>query len=88
MIASASVQALDGQLGDQVRRIGTEPGHLDVDPSNASRTCDQFVTAGRNPRQPEQEDRSSAVLQLNDEGTRLLASIMTTRRLRARQRVG
>jgi DNA-binding MarR family transcriptional regulator len=54
--------------------------HLDVNPSNASRTCDQLVTAGRISRQPDQDDRRSAVLQLNDEGTRLLASIMTARR--------
>src|SRR4051812_19147712 len=43
--------------------------HLDVNASNASRTCDQLVTAGRISRQPDQDDRRSAVLHLTDEGS-------------------
>lgn len=54
--------------------------HLDVNPSNASRTCDQLVTAGRISRQPDRDDRRTAVLQLTHEGSRLLADIMSARR--------
>ncbi|UNX56618.1 MarR family transcriptional regulator (plasmid) [Georgenia sp. TF02-10] len=54
--------------------------HLHVNASNASRTCDQLVAAGRISRQPDPDDRRSAVLRLTDEGGRLLAGIMTARR--------
>ena len=54
--------------------------HLDVNPSTAGRTCDQLVSTGRVSRRPDSDDRCSAVLQLTDEGGRLLAGIMTARR--------
>ncbi len=54
--------------------------HLDVNPSNASRTCDQLVIAGRISSQPDRDDRRSAVLQLTHAGSRLLAGIMSARR--------
>ena len=54
--------------------------HLDVNASNASRTCDQLVAASRISRDPAPDDRRSSVLQLTDEGSRLLAGIMAARR--------
>ncbi len=60
--------------------LTTVAQHLDVNPSNASRTCDRLATDGRISRQPDPDDRRSAVLQLTDEGNRLLAGIMTARR--------
>jgi DNA-binding MarR family transcriptional regulator len=54
--------------------------HLAVNPSNASRTCEQLVAAGRISREPHANDRRSAVLRLTGEGSRLLAGIMTARR--------
>lgn len=54
--------------------------HLDVNASNASRTCDQLVAVGRVAREPAPGDRRSTVLQLTGEGSRLIAGIMAARR--------
>ncbi|HYF74857.1 MAG TPA: MarR family transcriptional regulator [Nocardioides sp.] len=54
--------------------------HLDVNASNASRTCDQLVAAGRVSREPDPADRRSSVLRLTGEGSRLLTGVMAARR--------
>lgn len=54
--------------------------HLDVNASNASRTCDQLVAAGQISRGSNPDDRRSAVFQLTSEGSQLLDGIMAARR--------
>jgi DNA-binding MarR family transcriptional regulator len=54
--------------------------HLDVNPSNASRTCEQLVSAGMVARATDEADRRNVVLQLTDAGTGLVADLMTQRR--------
>lgn len=54
--------------------------HLDVNPSNASRTCDQLAGAGLVRRAADPADRRNVVLQLTDEGASLVADLMTGRR--------
>ncbi|SDE37025.1 MarR family winged helix-turn-helix transcriptional regulator [Auraticoccus monumenti] len=54
--------------------------HLDVNPSNASRTCDQLVTTGRVLRAPDPQDGRSTVLALTADGARFVAELMSSRR--------
>lgn len=54
--------------------------HLDVNPSNASRTCDQLVASGRVSREPDAQDRRLTVLRLTPDGTRFVEGILTARR--------
>lgn len=60
--------------------LTTVARHLDVNASNASRTCDQLVTDGRVAKQPDRADGRSTVLQLTSAGSRLIADIMSARR--------
>lgn len=54
--------------------------HLDVNPSNASRTCDQVVATGRLLRAADPEDGRSTVLDLTADGARFVAELMRARR--------
>ncbi|HEY0644067.1 MAG TPA: MarR family transcriptional regulator [Nocardioides sp.] len=54
--------------------------HLDVNPSNASRTCDQLVNEGLAVRRTDEADRRNVVLELTKQGSRLVADLMTQRR--------
>nr|WP_301539033.1 MarR family transcriptional regulator [Nocardioides sp. zg-1230] len=60
-------------------RLSTIAEHLDVNPSNASRTCDQLASAGRVTRQEDENDRRSVVLALSDDGARLVNGLMARR---------
>ena len=53
---------------------------LGVDASNASRACDQLVTAGLVSRDADPSDRRSVVLDLTDGGRVLVADLMDLRR--------
>lgn len=54
--------------------------YLAVNPSNASRTCDQLVATARVMRSPHPEDGRSAVLGLTADGARFVAELMVARR--------
>ena len=54
--------------------------HLGVNPSNASRTCDQLVATGRLIREPDPRDGRSAVLALTADGARFVSELMAARR--------
>jgi DNA-binding MarR family transcriptional regulator len=54
--------------------------HLDVNPSNAGRTCDQLVGSKQVSREPDPQDRRSAVLRLTERGTNFVADLMAARR--------
>jgi DNA-binding MarR family transcriptional regulator len=54
--------------------------YLAVNPSNASRTCDQLVATGRVLRVPDPQDGRSAVLGLTADGARFVAELMRARR--------
>lgn len=54
--------------------------HLGVNPSNASRTCDQLVATGRLLRAPDPQDGRSSVLELTADGARFVAGLMAARR--------
>jgi DNA-binding MarR family transcriptional regulator len=61
-------------------RLSSIAEHLDVNPSNASRTCDQLVGAGKALRDQDAGDRRSVLLRLSDDGARLVAQLMARRR--------
>jgi DNA-binding MarR family transcriptional regulator len=54
--------------------------HLDVNPSNAGRTCDQLVATGRLRRVPDARDARSTQLELTTDGVRFVAELMAARR--------
>ena len=54
--------------------------HLGVNPSNASRTCDQLVVGGMVTRATDETDRRNVVLRLTDDGTSFVADLMAKRR--------
>jgi DNA-binding MarR family transcriptional regulator len=54
--------------------------HLAVNPSNASRTCDQLVATDRIVRAPDPQDGRSAVLELTADGARFVGDLMAARR--------
>jgi DNA-binding MarR family transcriptional regulator len=54
---------------------------LGVNASNASRTCDQLVTARLLTRREDSEDRRNIVLHLTKSGTALLEKLMDHRRV-------
>jgi DNA-binding MarR family transcriptional regulator len=54
--------------------------HLDVNPSNAGRTCDQLVATGRPRRLPDTRDGRSTQLELTADGTRFVTELMASRR--------
>lgn len=54
--------------------------HLDVNPSNASRTCGQLALTGKLRRAPDPQDGRSTVLALTDGGTQFVDELMTARR--------
>ena len=54
--------------------------HLDVNPSNASRTCDQLASGGMVTRTTDDADRRNVFLELTDDGASLVADLMTHRR--------
>lgn len=60
--------------------LRTVAEHLDVNPSNASRTCDQLVSSGRVARSQDQEDGRNVVLSLTPEGESFVADLMESRR--------
>ncbi|WP_445256469.1 MarR family winged helix-turn-helix transcriptional regulator [Nocardioides aurantiacus] len=60
--------------------VSTIAHHLEVNPSNVSRTCDQLVTAGRVARGPHPADRRRTVLLLTASGTAFLAELEQARR--------
>jgi DNA-binding MarR family transcriptional regulator len=59
--------------------LSTIAQHLDVHPSNASRTCDQLVACGKAVREAHDLDRRSTMLRLTADGTRFVANLMTAR---------
>jgi DNA-binding MarR family transcriptional regulator len=67
-------------------RLSSIAEHLDVNPSNASRTCDQLVGAGKALRDQDAGDRRSVLLRLSDDGARLVAQLMARRRAHRRRR--
>src|SRR3954451_14839452 len=52
---------------------------LGVNASNASRTCDRLVKAGLLTREQHDGDRRNVVLQLSEDGQRLIDSVMHQR---------
>ncbi len=54
---------------------------LDVNPSNASRTCDQLVSAGLLTRREDATDRRAVSLRLSRKGAALVTRLMDHRRL-------
>ncbi|WP_435747537.1 MarR family winged helix-turn-helix transcriptional regulator [Nocardioides sp. SYSU DS0663] len=60
--------------------LSTVAQHLSVNPSNASRTCDQLVSSGRVVREAHERDRRNVVLRLTDEGARFVEGLMAARR--------
>jgi DNA-binding MarR family transcriptional regulator len=54
--------------------------HLDVNASNASRTCDQLVVTGRLLPAPDPQDGRSTIMELTAAGARFVAELMTARR--------
>jgi DNA-binding MarR family transcriptional regulator len=54
--------------------------HLDVNPSNASRTCDRLIGTGRLRGVSNPEDRRSTTMELTADGAQLVAELMTERR--------
>lgn len=60
--------------------VSTIAQHLGVNPSNASRTCDQLVATGTVSRSPDPADRRSTVLGLTTKGARFVAGLMAARR--------
>jgi DNA-binding MarR family transcriptional regulator len=48
--------------------LRTVAGHLGVNPSNASRPCDQLVTAGKQARQQDEGDGRNVRLSLTGDG--------------------
>lgn len=60
--------------------LSTIAQHLDVNPSNASRTCDQLVVRGKVAREADELDRRSTVLRLTAGGSRFVADLMDARR--------
>lgn len=52
---------------------------LGVNPSNASRTCEQLVTAGLVTRRDHPDDRRNVILTLTPEGARLVERLMDLR---------
>jgi DNA-binding MarR family transcriptional regulator len=61
-------------------RLSSIAEHLDVNPSNASRTCEQLASADKVRRSRDEDDRRSVVLELSDDGARLVADLMARRR--------
>jgi DNA-binding MarR family transcriptional regulator len=59
---------------------------LDVNPSNASRTCDRLLKAGLLDRREDLDDRRNVTLTLTAEGRRLVGKVTRQRRV-AIQRV-
>jgi DNA-binding MarR family transcriptional regulator len=53
---------------------------LEVNPSNASRTCDRLIRAGLLDRREAPEDRRNLTLTLTDEGRRLVEKLTRQRR--------
>jgi DNA-binding MarR family transcriptional regulator len=53
---------------------------LDVNPSNASRTCDRLIKAGLLHRRDSPEDRRNLTLTLSDSGRELVESVTKHRR--------
>nr|WP_246283718.1 MarR family transcriptional regulator [Nocardioides perillae] len=60
--------------------LATLAQHLDVNPSNASRTCDQLVASGKVERATAEDDRRQVRLRLTDRGTAFVAGLMEARR--------
>ena len=60
--------------------LSTLAQHLRVNPSNASRTCEQLVCSGLVSRLEDDHDRRTVVLRLTDDGTRLVGGLMASRR--------
>lgn len=54
--------------------------HLDVNPSNASRTCEQLVRLELAGRAADEADRRNVVLRLTTRGSSLVADLMAQRR--------
>jgi DNA-binding MarR family transcriptional regulator len=59
--------------------LSTIAQHLDVNPSNASRTCDQLVTTEKVVREAHDLDRRSSMLRLTADGDRFVADLMAAR---------
>ena len=54
---------------------------LDVNPSNASRTCDRLMKAGLLDRRESADDRRNVTLTVTEEGRRLVDSVTRHRRV-------
>ena len=51
-----------------------------MNPSNASRTCDQLVRTAKVTREDDVRDRRNVILRLSEDGTRLVEDLMNERR--------
>jgi DNA-binding MarR family transcriptional regulator len=60
--------------------LRTVAEHLDVNPSNASRTCDQLVASNKVVRQQDQEDGRNVHLSLSRIGEKFVDDLMHSRR--------
>jgi len=60
--------------------LRTVAAHLDVNPSNASRTCDQLVSSGKVARQHDTEDGRTVELRLTKDGKAFVDALMQSRR--------
>lgn len=60
--------------------LRTVANHLDVNPSNASRTCDQLVASGKVARVEDPSDRRTVTLSLTADGGAFVDQLMQSRR--------
>lgn len=60
--------------------LRTIADHLDVNPSNASRTCDQLVSSDKVARQQDKDDGRNVELSLTPDGKRFVDDLMQSRR--------
>lgn len=79
-ITAAQLRLLVVLDGQGTTNLSGLADRLGVDPSTASRTCDQLVKSGLVARHPDPLDRRQVNLQLSRRGAGLLTRIMTRRR--------
>jgi DNA-binding MarR family transcriptional regulator len=91
-IAAASISEVDGEVTvPQLRvlvmvdtrgplNLASVAAGLEVNPSNASRTCDRLIKAGLLDRRDLPEDRRNITLTLTDEGRKLVDRVTKHRR--------
>ncbi len=60
--------------------LRTIAAHLDVNPSKASRTCEQLVVSGKVARREDKDDRRNINLSLTSDGDEFVGRLMDSRR--------